>query len=71
MLNTPSRSTHHLALEFSFADIVHCPPLADRSVYSPSTALSAPQVCTGYGAACHAAFFNARFSGFTLYDSLR
>ena len=67
MLNTPPRSTHHLALEFAYADIVHCPPPADRSVYRPSTALSAPQGCPGYGASCHAGLSNAKFSVIWIY----
>ena len=72
MLSTPPRSTHHLALEYPSADIVHCPPFADKSVYRPSTALSAPQGrWSENGTDCHAGFFKAKFSFFYVNDSLR
>ena len=62
MLNIFRRSTHHMAMVCPTPDIVHCPPPADKSLYRPSTALSAPQGCPGYGANWLAGLFKARFS---------
>ena len=63
MLYTPPRSTHHSAVEWPFAEIVHWFPNAVRTVYFPSTALSAPQGNVPYGCCCHADFVRAKFSG--------
>ena len=62
MLCTPARSTRHSAIDSVSAEMVHCPPPADRSVYRPSTALSAPQEGTAQGCLCQVDFCKAMFS---------
>ena len=63
MLNTLPTSTRHSAVDWPFAEIVHWFPNAVRTVYLPSTALSAPQGNVPYGCCCHADFVRAKFSG--------
>ena len=62
MLNTPPRSTPHSAVDWPFAEIVHCPPAASRFLYCPSTALSDPQGCPEKECCSHVCLFNARFA---------
>ena len=65
------RSTRHSAVVCLSADMVHCPPYADRSVYRPSTALSDPQGWSGKGLCCQDGLCKARFSAsLLLFHSL-
>lgn len=44
ILDTFFKSTLHSAVSLLLADIEHCPPLAERSVFRPSTARFDPQL---------------------------
>lgn len=44
MLETFFKSTLHSAVSTLLADIEHCPPFAERSVFRPSTARFDPQL---------------------------